>query len=150
MIFKKVTWFNRTAATLIDIITLTLATASAVIVTASIPLLSDIWVGSTDHKIMIAKSFAPILFLFINGYSLAYSGQTIGKKMMGAKIISVNGNLPDNIQHFYRYIFLLTLIWLPIELTVSLIIVEILLIGFNDNKSLHDMLAKTQVVEQVD
>ena len=150
MIFKKITWFNRTAATLIDMLTLVLATTAAVIITASIPFLNDIWLGSSAHKIMIAKSFAPILFLFINGYSLAQTGQTIGKKLMGATIISVNGNLPDNIQHFYRYIFLLALIWLPIGLTAVLIIVEILLITFNDNKSLHDILAKTQVVEAND
>ncbi len=141
---------DRMAATLIDIIILVIATALAVIVTVSIPVINEIWLGSDTHKLWIAKSFTPLLFLFINGYKLAKTGQTLGKQAMNIQIVSNNGHLCDNIQYFYRYILLMILLLLPDPIMLGLLLLLAIVLLYNKNKSIHDFVAKTRVIQLPD
>ncbi len=86
------------------------------------------------------------LFILIQGMPLAKRGQTIGKKLLGIRIVHLDGSQPT-------LVTLLTKRYLPIQLT-NLIpfvggligLVNVLLIFRADRRCGHDLIAGTQVV----
>lgn len=91
-----------------------------------------------------------ILFLLIHGYLLAKHGQTVGKKLVGIRIVShADGSiLPFNRVFGLRYlpVSLVTLIPLIGNL---LVLVDALFIFGKERRCLHDLLAGTTVVNAV-
>ncbi|MFZ3077574.1 MAG: RDD family protein [Candidatus Aenigmatarchaeota archaeon] len=89
----------------------------------------------------IFESILPIIGLLINIYLVGEKGYSIGKKVLGLKIIKENGKCPIGLVD--------ALIREVIGKFVSSILLGIgfLIIGFNPKKQgLHDMIAKTYVV----
>ena len=87
-----------------------------------------------------------IAFIILNGKLLISSGQTIGKKAIGIKIVDLNGNLPTLNDHLLkRY----AVFFIPgqIPFVGPLIsIVNILFIFGNEKRCIHDLVAGTKVV----
>jgi uncharacterized RDD family membrane protein YckC len=89
-------------------------------------------------------------FFVINGYLLYKNGQTVGKLILGMKIIRVDG-APTEIMNLavFRYVpqWLVTLI--PVIGGVFSLI-DVLFIFRRDNRCVHDLLAGTEVVKLAD
>jgi uncharacterized RDD family membrane protein YckC len=95
---------------------------------------------------LMAGIAGAVVYLLINGYLLATSGQTVGKRVMKIKIVGMDGVQPSLAHIVTRRI-------LPIQL-VSLIpiignllgLVDALFIFRGDKRCAHDLIADTQVV----
>ncbi len=88
------------------------------------------------------------IFLLIHGYFLATSGQTVGKKMLGTQIVSVEDGslLPLPRLIGLRYLPLAVVANLPFVGGVATII-NVLFIFREDRRCVHDLIAGTHVVE---
>jgi len=87
-----------------------------------------------------------LIFILVNGKLLSKSGQTIGKRAVGIKIVTLNGELPEIKDHLlkrYGVYFLLGNI--PI-IGQFLSLVNILLILGSQKRCGHDLIAGTTVV----
>lgn len=89
-----------------------------------------------------------ILFMVLHGYLLLKHGQTIGKKLVGTRIVSINSNeiLPLWKVLFVRY--------LPISIAANipvigqfLAIIDVLFIFRKNKRCVHDLIAGTKVVK---
>jgi TNF receptor-associated protein 1 len=101
---------------------------------ASIPTSLELCIGSF------------IVFIIMQGYLLSKYGQTIGKKLLNIKIVSLkadNLNITPLIVKRYLPIWFLTQI--PIFGQVILIL-DVLFIFRNDKRCLHDFIAATKVI----
>lgn len=89
-----------------------------------------------------------VVFFLINGKFLISDGQTIGKKILGIKIVDLNGNLPGVKQHLLkRY----AVYFIPGQVPVVgqiFSVVNILFIFGKEKRCLHDMVAGTKVVNR--
>ncbi|GAB3252883.1 RDD family protein [Chitinimonas naiadis] len=86
------------------------------------------------------------MYLAINGYLLHTRGQTVGKRLVGIRVVRSNGeraSLANLILRRYLPFYLLGL--LPF-LGMLIILVDVLFIFGKDQRCLHDMLADTKVV----
>lgn len=87
-----------------------------------------------------------IFFILINGKLLSKSGQTIGKRALGIKIVTLSGELPEIKEHLLkRYGVYLLLGQIPI-IGQFLSFINILLIFGSQKRCGHDLLAGTIVV----
>lgn len=87
-----------------------------------------------------------LFFLLAHGYFLKTAGQTIGKKLIGIRIVDLSDNLPS----FTR---LIGARYLPVWLTSAipfigglLVIVDALFIFGSERRCLHDRIAGTKVI----
>jgi uncharacterized RDD family membrane protein YckC len=101
--------------------------------------------GSSDAAASVTSGLALLYFLAISViqlWLLTASGQTIGKKAMGIRIVKVdteqNGGFVPNV-------LLRTILNALISLIPFYSLVDILFI-FNDRRCLHDKIAGTKVV----
>lgn len=87
-----------------------------------------------------------ICFLLVNGYLLNQSGQTVGKKLLGMRIVDLNGNKPE----FFRLVGLRYGIGALIAQipAVNMVygLVDALFIFREDHRCIHDLIAGTRVV----
>lgn len=88
-----------------------------------------------------------VVFLAINGYMLATSGQTIGKRIAGTRIVSVeDGQLVPLVRLVaLRSVSIWVISLLPVIGTI-LPMVDVLLIFRADRRCGHDMIAGTKVI----
>lgn len=90
--------------------------------------------------------FGFVVYLLINGYFLAQTGQSIGKKAVGIKIVRTDGSKPD-LQHIA--LRRLGSVYLAQAIPVIgglVILVDILMIFRESRQCLHDSIADTLVV----
>ena len=87
-----------------------------------------------------------VLFVVVHGYLLKTHGQTVGKKLIGVRIVDLDNQLP-------RFGKLIGLRYLPIwAVTVIPVIgqilplIDALFIFRKDRRCLHDLIAGTRVV----
>jgi len=117
------------------------------------------FVGSTVDGLLFILLFLPIylildlglsvtiislglfIFLFLNAYLLYKQGQTLGKKIVGTRIVDMNGNIPNfgNLI-FFRYLSLF------VPLFGIVFFIGLLFIFGEQRRCLHDYLAGTQVI----
>lgn len=87
-----------------------------------------------------------IAFLLVHGYFLNQSGQTVGKKLLGMRIVDLNGNKPE----FFKLVGLrygVTQLIGLIPLVGTLYgLVNVLFIFRSDRRCIHDLIAGTRVV----
>lgn len=88
-----------------------------------------------------------IIFLLLNGKLLVKNGQTIGKKMLGLKIVTLNGELPEAKNHLLkRY----AVFFVPGQIPLFgqlFSFVNILFIFSKQKRCIHDIAANTVVIE---
>lgn len=100
---------------------------------------------SLSHTILMGVASLAI-FSLLNGKLLAGNGQTTGKKVLGIKIVDMNGNIPSVKEHLVvRYIAYFVPGWLPVVGSI-LPLVNVLFIFGKQRRCLHDYIAKTKVV----
>ncbi|MBV1869802.1 MAG: RDD family protein [Gammaproteobacteria bacterium] len=112
---------------------------------ADFPKMSD---GSLPASFLLGTHiFSFLFFLIMHGYLLKKYGQTIGKNIVGIKIVTVANQLPD-----FKYLILLR--YLPLWTAVFIPIigglfptVDILFIFRKDRRCIHDLIAGTMVVD---
>jgi uncharacterized RDD family membrane protein YckC len=90
-----------------------------------------------------------LLFMLVNGYFLNKNGQTLGKKLVGIRIVTLDGSVPE----FWRIIGLR---YAPISVAALLPFIgffadtlDALFIYRSDRRCLHDLIAGTKVVRVV-
>ncbi len=88
-----------------------------------------------------------LLFFLINGYMLATSGQTVGKKLVGTRIVSnEDGRIIDFSRVAgLRYLPFIVIAQIPV-LGFLVSLVDILFIFGADKRCVHDLVASTKVV----
>lgn len=99
-------------------------------------------------QLLMMGVLAVVLFFVIHGYFLAKYGQTVGKKVVGTRIVSVK---TEQILPLSK-IFLLRV--LPINIVVNipivgalLALIDILFIFRKDRRCVHDLIAGTKVIK---
>ena len=97
--------------------------------------------------IVMSALSSMLLFVLIQGYPLATSGQTFGKKLLGLRIVRSNGERADAVRLIGRRYLL---IWLIASIPVIgwlFAIVDALMIFRDSRLCLHDNIADTIVVK---
>lgn len=86
-------------------------------------------------------------FLLINGYLLTKHGQTVGKKLVGTRIVSHADEGLLSLGHVFglRYVLISVITQIPILGNVFAL-VDCLFIFRKDKRCVHDMIAGTKVV----
>ena len=88
-----------------------------------------------------------VLFLLIQGYLLHTQGQTIGKKLLKIRIVSLDDKLLGIGQlYFVRYLTFSLIAQIPI-IGALIGIVNVLFIFGQDRRCLHDRIAGTKVIK---
>lgn len=92
--------------------------------------------------------FSVVMFFVLHGYLLFQYGQTIGKRLLGLAIVTLDGHKPQFAALILnRYLPQWVVSFLPV---VGPIIAmgDVLFIFFNDqNRCIHDLIAKTKVID---
>jgi uncharacterized RDD family membrane protein YckC len=90
-----------------------------------------------------------LLFMLVNAYFLAKNGQTLGKKLVGIRIATLEGGIPE----LWRII---ALRYAPISIATmlpyvgyALYTLDVLFIYRADRRCIHDLIAGTQVLRVV-
>ena len=100
---------------------------------------------SFEYSLMIA-GLGIAIFIIINIKLLVNNGQTIGKKVLGIKIVDMEGNLPGLKKHlFKRY----AVYFLPGQIPFGGPIfstINILFIFGKEKRCIHDLVAETKVI----
>jgi len=88
-----------------------------------------------------------VIFLLIHGYFLVNNGQTLGKKALGIKIVTMDDRHADLPTLLKRYGFY----WLPAQIPFAgplISLVNILFIFSSSKRCIHDLVAGTKVVNK--
>jgi uncharacterized RDD family membrane protein YckC len=85
-------------------------------------------------------------YLLVNGYLLASSGQTVGKRLLKIKIVGMDGAQPTLAHIVTRRVLPLQLIGLIPMVGQLLGFADALFIFRGDKRCIHDLIANTQVV----
>lgn len=122
--------------------------ATIVVMMALIPVFgSDAETMATSFTTTLIATVLNIgIFLLINGKFLTANGQTVGKKLMGIKIVSLSGGilpLKDIVLRRYAPPVLISII--PIVGSIFCL-ADVLCIFRGDRRCLHDLIAGTRVV----
>ena len=95
----------------------------------------------------ISPNFYIYLALFIFGFyhlicEIVFDGQSLGKKLLKIKVVSLNGRIPTTKEYFLRWVFRM------IDITGTSGIFAILFISSTDkNQRIGDLLAQTTVIK---
>jgi len=119
----------------------------------TIPLLiflgfAQIW---TEQSISISTTLQIIIlnwavFLLMHGYLLKTRGQTIGKSLIGIRIVTTENHHPDFLNLLLkRYLPLNVVGYIPV-VGPYLTLAEVLFIFRSDKRCLHDLIAGTKVI----
>lgn len=97
--------------------------------------------------LLLVTLVATAVFFLINGKLLASSGQTVGKRFLGIKIVALDGAKADVQPHLIkRYAFYMMIGVLPVIGTI-LSNINILFIFGKSKRCLHDHIAATKVID---
>src|SRR5439155_16858825 len=87
-----------------------------------------------------------IILLPVTFYSLLgevyLNGQTVGKRVMGIKVISLNGNQPAFSQYLIRWLFRLVDLWMS-----SFVLATIMVAATEKHQRLGDLVCRTTLVK---
>lgn len=101
---------------------------------------------SPSHKTVLALS-PFVTFFLLNGFLLARSGQTLGKRIIGLAIVTLEGNKPDFTSLIvWRYLTQWTAGMIP-GVGILLRLVDVCFVFRPDRRCIHDVIAKTRVID---
>jgi Predicted membrane protein/domain len=86
-----------------------------------------------------------LFFIAIHGYLLVSHGQTVGKKLVGIKIVAAGGEALEKVMLIKRYVLYMGLGLVPV-VGSFLSIINVLFIFSSSKRCLHDRFANTRVV----
>jgi len=115
---------------------------------------TEYWEKTFQQNVSIREQMLSVLFgfaiyLLFHGYLLHKRGQTIGKWMLGIKIVSVANNeiLPLWKVFFVRYVPLVLVALIPVAGHL-LILINDCFIFRKDKRCLHDHISGSQVIKE--
>lgn len=111
--------------------------------------ISDIMAGKQpdflDNLKMGAMGF--VVFLLVQGYFLNASGQTIGKKILGTKIVTLDNEKPEFVKLILmRYLTIHAISQIPVIGAIFGLVDAIFIFFGNQRQCLHDRFAGTKVI----
>jgi len=140
------TRWQRLWASLIDGLTIAVITIPTMYFTGGFDGIAQGIQPSLGYTLLIA-ALGIIVFLIINAKSLIHNGQTVGKRLLGIKIVDLNGSLPSIKQHLIkRY----TVYFIPGQIPVVgqvFSLINLLFIFAKQKRCVHDYAAGTKVVK---
>lgn len=137
---------NRFLASLIDVVVMMCVVIPA---TFFIGIFDSLMKGQepTFVQNLIIGFSALVVFFVLNTHLLMKHGQTIGKKLLGIKIVDLDGNLPNFSKHLVkRYGMYFGLGYIPV-VGQFLSLINILFVFGKDARCGHDHFARTKVVD---
>lgn len=129
MQYQYIGFWRRVAATLLDWLILT-----------AVSLLLGVFLKGTTGSIILNIASIAISIGYVVGYQ-SYTGQTLGKKVMGIRVVDAQGNKPSAMTFFLRDV---------IGKMVSGLILGIgylMVIWDSKKQALHDKIASTYVIK---
>ena len=101
---------------------------------------------TTQETIMISV-LGLVVFLILHGYLLAKYGQTIGKRLVGTRIVSMETSeiLPLWKVYLLRYLPISLVTQIPV-VGIGLVYINYIFVFRNNKRCLHDQIAGTKVV----
>ncbi len=112
----------------------------------------NLWVmvvGVLNPISLLVMVCEQISFVILNGYLLATSGQTVGKKLLGIKTIDRDTHEVVPFAKIYSLRYLVwvipRLMFLPLDWLIQLF--NVIFIFSDENRTLHDRVANTIVVK---
>ena len=137
--------WSRLGAVFIDTIIMVLIAIILIYVSGIYESLSELESISLLKRVIIGL-IGSIFFLIINGKLLVSYGQTVGKKILRIKIVTLDGQLP-NIKTliFKRYALFLFIQHTPI-IGQFISLINPLFIFNKEKRCLHDLVASTKVI----
>ena len=103
-------------------------------------------VGTSDLLNLVLVGL--ILFLLLHGYLLHKYGQTIGKRLVGTRIVSASDNQIVSLGKIFalRYVPMQLVGVIPVVGNI-LPLIDVLFIFREDRRCLHDLIAGTKVIK---
>jgi len=141
------TRISRLGAAILDGIIMSVVTLPIMYLTGGFDDISD---PNNQHSLVYTLGMAAlgiVIFAVLNFKLLSQYGQTIGKKIVGIKIVNMEGNLPDlktNILKRYAVYFLIAQV--PVVGPIFNL-VNILFIFRKDQRCIHDLAGETKVIK---
>ena len=115
---------------------------------------TGIWDKAVNGSISIIETvsmgvYGFLMFMLIHGYFLAKNGQTVGKKLVGTKIVSVHSDtiLPVGKIFLFRYLPITVASNVPV-FGQFLAIIDALFIFRKSKQCIHDQIAGTRVIKK--
>jgi len=136
--------WQRLGASLLDGLSIGLVTFPLMYFTGGFDGISSGVQPSIGYTLLMAVAALAVFFM-LNARLLIRSGQTIGKKVMGIKIVNLDDNLPDIKSLFIRYFTYFIPGQIPMVGQLFSVI-NILFIFGKPKRCLHDHFAATRVV----
>lgn len=136
--------WSRVGASLIDALTIIPITLPLMYFTGAFENMSEGVQPSISYSLAITL-VGIILFLMIHGYFLCRDGQTLGKKVLNIKIVTLDGHLPSIATLAKRYGFYWVVPSIPV-IGGLLNLVNLLFIFSKSRRCIHDHFGGTKVV----
>lgn len=104
--------------------------------------------GVIPLDLTVKLAFVGIIFFFLlHGYLLYQYGQTIGKKLVGIRIVTMQGDKPEFLPLISkRYLPIWVISYIPL-IGGYLAMIDALFIFRKDKRCIHDLIAGTMVVQ---
>ncbi|GGY74307.1 hypothetical protein GCM10011613_19610 [Cellvibrio zantedeschiae] len=101
---------------------------------------------SDSQKMLL--TFSPMIsFFLLHGYLLYHQGQTVGKKVMGIAIVTLDNQKPAFMALIAQRYFSQWIMGMVPVIGVALRLADVLLIFRRDKRCLHDLIARTKVID---
>jgi uncharacterized RDD family membrane protein YckC len=114
---------------------------------------TDYWTRATSGNVGFSDLLgislvSMILFLLLHGYLLHKYGQTIGKRLVGTRIVSATDNQIVSLGKVFglRFVPIQLVSVIPI-IGTFLPLIDVLFIFREDRRCLHDLIAGTKVIK---
>lgn len=138
---------SRLVAVLIDGVVLTIATAFGVVAMIAMSKYGFVDMPKSQNEIPLLAiaivGFVPLVIMIVQWNMTVTSGRTIGKLLVGIRIVSMNGKLPG----FFFGVFLRSWVMTLVYYIPFMQLIDILFIFGGGRRCLHDWIAGTRVVE---
>jgi len=103
--------------------------------------------GASGAGVVAQFAVFVLILLALQGYLLATQGQTIGKKLLGIRIVRTSGEKVDAVRVLgLRYVLIWAIAMIPVVGWIFSL-VDVLMIFRDSRKCLHDNIADTIVVK---
>ncbi len=137
--------FKRFISTLIDALLITLISSAIMYFTGGFDTLAQGKEHTFFYTLLIGIGTL-FIFFAINYKLLLEQGQTLGKKILGIRIVNIDNSIASRKQLINRYCFIFIPGYVPLIGKVFNVI-DMLLIFGKERRCLHDLTADTRVIK---
>jgi uncharacterized RDD family membrane protein YckC len=136
--------FVRMAASAIDLVWAAIPVFTLFLIWGFVTRAADV----PKWLLFAAPGLGFLSFVAVHGYLLRASGQTVGKKLTGIRIVGPNGEVPALANVIFLRYFPVWLVSLfPSFVGSFLVLIDVLFMFRSDRRCMHDLFAGTRVVK---